>query len=79
MYTKAYNRKCVLILHMGHNTELPSYFDFYQHKQLIITFSLFAVFFKLKMKQQHFCRVSVFINVLNYDKVEMNNPLGSFH
>lgn len=42
MYRKAYNRKCVLILHMGHNIELPSYFDFYQHEQLIITFSLSA-------------------------------------
>lgn len=31
------------------------------------------------MKQQHFCRVSVFINVLSYDKVEMNNSLRSFH
>lgn len=73
MYIKAYNRKCVLILRMGHNTELRLYFDFYQHKQLIITFSLSAVFSKLKMKRQHFCRVSVFINVFNYDKVKMNN------
>lgn len=46
MYKKAYNRKRVLILHMGHNTELLSYFDFYQHKELIVTFSLSAVFFK---------------------------------
>lgn len=28
------------------------------------------------MKQQHFCRVSVLINVLSDDKVEMNNLLG---
>lgn len=73
MYIKAYNRKCVMILHMGHNTELPLYFHFYQHKQSIITFSLSAVFSKLKMKRQHFCRVSVFINVFNYGKVKMNN------
>lgn len=44
MYTKAYNRKYVLILQMEHNIELPSYFDSYQHKQLIIAFSLSAVF-----------------------------------
>lgn len=78
MYTKAYNRKCVLILHMGHNIELPSYFDFYQHEQLIITFSLSAGFLNWTWSN-NISAVLVFINVLNYDKVEMNNPLESFH